>query len=158
MDEKNQEDFRKNVRLILRQILLQNCGICFDHLESLEKLNEENPSLLFEFIQEIHSFHQIIFLCSENPLPSKLLDLSTIYPVKLSELDQKAQKEIWKMSLNGNLKDSEKTLFPQLISSFNLTGGQIAQAVRYAQQSAVLRDPENVKLVMSDIFTPKNQS
>jgi len=149
---RNQEAFQENVRLVLREALLQPCAVCFDHIEKLESLDDENPALLTMLIEEIQGLGWIIFLNSENPLPPRLLDLSSICPVEIPVPDYVEQKALWETHLNGSSADVEKLNLDQLAMRFDLTGLQITRAIRLAKQSALVRDPDNVNMTYTDLI------
>jgi len=145
------EGFQEIVRLFLREGLLHACALYFDHFESLEKANKDNPCLLFQFIQEIQELGWCIFIGSENQLPDALLELNEIYAIEIPEVDAHTGKELWKRHLEGMWPDGETPNFVEITDRFELTPGQISYAVRLAKQFAFLRDPENGTLTSSDL-------
>lgn len=147
------EIFREKIRLVLREGLLQTAAIYFDHVEKLETLKDEYAWLLDEFVQEIASMGWITFLGSENPMPSTLLELPVISPVEIPRPSHDAQEALWKIHLDGELLQSEVPSPERLVVSFDLTGGQIARAVRRAQQIALVRDPEQGHVNLADLIT-----
>jgi SpoVK/Ycf46/Vps4 family AAA+-type ATPase len=149
---RNPEAFQEKVRLILREGLLQPAAIYFGHLEKLESAAEENLWLLNGLLQEIAEFGWIIFLGSENPLPSALLNLPAICPVEVPAPDHAEQKALWKICLDGALSEKDMPNLDLLATRFDLTGGQIAQAIRRAQQVALVRDPKNGHLALADLM------
>ncbi len=146
------EMFREKIRLVLREGLLQTAAIYFDHVEKLETLKDEYASLLDDLVQEIADMGWITLLGSENPLPSALLELPAISPVEISRPSHDAQEALWKIHLDGELLQSEVPSPERLVASFDLTGGQIARAVRRAQQSALVRDPEQGHVNLADLI------
>lgn len=148
----NPDSLRQKTRLILREGLLQPCAVYFDHLEKLELVYEENPLLFNGFIQALQELNWITFLGSENPMPSCLLDLAPIYPVKIPAPDHTAQRMLWEIHLNGTLNSNEKLDCNQLTTRFDLTGKQIVNAIRLAQQNARVQNPENGNLTINDFF------
>jgi len=144
--------FLENIRLLLREGLLQPCVVYFDHFEALEKANEDNPALIRWLIQEVQELGWITFAGSENSLPSTLLDLSDIYPVEIPRPDFTAQKALWESYLESQLADSKLPKIEPIIARFDLTSGQIAHAVRLARQSAIVRDPQNGKLTLDNLM------
>lgn len=146
------ESFQEKTRLILREGLLHSCAVYFDHLEKLESAAEENSGLLTGLIQEIQNLGWMTFLGSENPLPAALLDLSAIYLVEIPAPGHAGQKALWEIHLNGRLAEKEKLEAGGLASRFDLTGGQIVRAIRLAEQSALVRDPENGQMTLADLL------
>lgn len=149
---RNPESFREKIRLILREGLLQSCAVYFDHLEKLESAAEENAELLAGLVREIRDWGWITFLGSENPLPDALLDLPAICPVEIPPPGHAARKALWEMHLNGSLTEEETLPAEELAGRFDLTGGQIVRAIRLAEQSASLRDPENIRVTLADLM------
>jgi SpoVK/Ycf46/Vps4 family AAA+-type ATPase len=146
------ETFSEQVRLILREGLLQPCGVYFDHLEKLESSDDENALLFATLLREIRELGWLTFLGSANPLPDELLDLATIYAVEIPAPDYAGQKALWEIYLNGAVANEEAVHLDELAAHFNLTGGQIARAVRRAERSALVRDTENGHVTLADLF------
>jgi len=147
------ENFSEKARLILREGLLQPCGIYFDHIEKLESAEGESATHFTALAQEIRELGWLTFLGSENPLPPELLDLAPIYAVNVPPPDFAEQRALWEIHLNGELADGGSPKLDDLIARFDLTGGQISRAVRRAQQTALVRDPENPKVKLDDLFS-----
>ncbi|MFQ5630411.1 MAG: hypothetical protein ACE5I1_16695, partial [bacterium] len=93
------DGFQENLRLILREGLLQPCALCFEHFEKLEHAAAENPALFTSFIHELENLGWIIFICSENPMPAQLLDLKTVYAFEMPAPAYKMQVGLWKRCL-----------------------------------------------------------
>ncbi len=146
------ETFQDKLRLILREGLLQPGAIFFGHVEKLERVAEEMPGLLAAFMQEITELGWIIFLSSENPLPPALLEWPGIVPVEIPAPDSTAQQALWTLHLNGSMAPGEANYVEQLTARFDLTGGQIAKAVRLAEQSSRLASPAIAALTVADLF------
>jgi len=146
------ESFAKTVRLILRHGMLQPCAVYFDHLEKLENAESESMPFFSMLAHEIHALGWLTFLGSEHPMPTDLLDLPRIYAVKIPASDYAGQKALWEMYLEGVLSKNDWPHLDELTARFDLTGGQIAHAVRRAQQEAIVRDAENVQATLGDLF------
>jgi len=146
------DTFQEKARLILREGLLQSCAIYFDHLEEMEKADEENPNFLRWLIQEIHDLGWIVFLGSQKSPPAQLLKLANIYPVEILAPDFTAQKILWGNLLNGISRAVDFPELEEITTRFNLTGGQIFNAVKLARQTAVVRDPQNIQISFDDLL------
>ncbi|MDZ7309069.1 MAG: AAA family ATPase [candidate division KSB1 bacterium] len=146
------ENFVEKIRLILREGLLQPCAVYFDHLEKLENADGENITHLTMLMQELRELSWLTFLGSENPLPAELLDLATIYAIEIPAPDYAAQKKLWEIHLDGILAENDWPHLDELTARFDLTGGQIARAVRRAQQAALVRDPEQGQVTLDDLL------
>lgn len=146
------ETFQEKLRLILCEGLLQSCAIYFAHVEKLVQLSEETGALLFAFKQEIAELGWITFLGSEYAIPSILLDLPGILPVEIPPPDPAEQKALWHLHLNGSFETGDLEHLEQLTTRFDLTGGQIAKAVRWAEKTNRARNPESAHITLSDLF------
>lgn len=149
----SQENFVDQVRLILREGLLQPCAVYFDHVEKLEVNNSEKTMFFTRLAQEIREMGWLTFLGSENPLPTELFDTFPIYAVEIPAPDYAAQKKLWEMHLDGALAENEKLNLDQLIAHFDLTGGQIERAIRLTEQNAFVRGAEDEYLTLFDFVS-----
>jgi SpoVK/Ycf46/Vps4 family AAA+-type ATPase len=147
---RNQESFREKTRLILREGLLQPCGVCFDRFEKLESADDE--LLLTEVMEEIKNLGWVVFLCSENPPPPHLLDLPSMYSLEVAYPDAMLQSTLWHSHLQGLLAGDESVALIRLTARFDLTGEQIARACRQAKQTALLRSHEDADSRLSDMY------
>lgn len=143
--------FTEKVRLILREGLLQPCGVYFDNMEALNGADGQNTHLLTSLAKEVKDMGWLTFFGSESPLPPLLLDILSMYPIEILSPDNKEQIELWQLHLNGRLMENNISNLEQISACFNLTGGQIVRAVRMAEQIASVRDSENVRVLLTDL-------
>lgn len=149
---KEPESFRAKLRLILREGLLLSFVSYFDHLDALERVENQAPVLVQALMQEIFELGWPTFLGGEKPL-SEFPDHIPIFSTEVPAPDFAARKAIWNVHLNGTFADNDRSRLGQLANQFDLTGGQIARAVHLAKQDAITRDPENGHLTLADLFT-----
>ena len=145
------EGFAEKIRLILREGLLQPCAVYLDHLEQLGSADGDNVTLMAGLMQEIGMWGWLTFLGGEKPLPAALIGRLPIYAIEIPTPDYAAQKELWGRHLDGLLAEDEWANIDQLAVRFDLTGGQIIQAVDRAAQAAFMRDPETGRINLADL-------
>lgn len=146
------EQFLDKIRLVLREGWLYACAICFEHLEQLDKTANEQILIYTTFVEAIQELGWLTILCSENELPQQILKLSNICPIEISRPQEGAQRSLWSKFLAAAKIDYASSDLGQLTSRFNLNGGQIAEVVRLAQQSATVQNPDKPQLTMSNLF------
>lgn len=146
------EAFQEKLRLILHEGLLQSCAIYFGHIEKLTQNEEETAPLLMAFMRGIVELGWITFLGSEHPMPSTLLDLPGMLSIDVPSPDPAEQQALWRLHLNGFFETGDFEHLEQLTSRFDLTGGQIVHAVRWAEQASQATTPENPRITLSDLF------
>lgn len=146
------EAFLEHVRLILREGLLQPCGIYFDCTKFLECSENGSIHLLDNLIREVRELGWLTFFGSQQPLLWSALNSTAIYAVEILPPDFIARKKLWRLHLNGELRDDGNQNIEKLSARFDLTGGQIANAVRMANHSAMVRTPDNGKVTFSDLL------
>lgn len=144
-------DFIERVRLILREALLQPCGVYFDKIEKLGK-SEEYTTILTRLVQEIKDMGWFTFLGSKNHPTAIFLDTLPVYTIEIPAPGHNAQKRLWGLHLNRILTDKQKLNYEQLTAHFDLTGGQISRAVNFSKQNAVVCDSKNGKVTIADLM------
>ena len=149
---KTPESFGTKVKKILREGLLHPCAVCFDHIEKLESIDEELPEITAILIRALQELSWITFLCSENPLPSRLLDLKRLYPIEVCPPEFHEQISLWNIQLNNLTTECDPVDLAQIATRFNLTGGQILYAVLRAEKAAHVRSPENTRITHDDLI------
>lgn len=146
------EVFQEKLRLILREGLLQSCAIYFAHLEKLTQNAEETARLLMVFMRSIVELGWMTFLGSEHPMSSALLDLPGILAIEIPSPSPAEQQALWRLHLNGFFEAGDFEHLDQLTSRFDLTGGHIAHAVRWAKKAKQAASPETPYITLSDLF------
>jgi SpoVK/Ycf46/Vps4 family AAA+-type ATPase len=149
---KNPEIFETKLKKILREGLLYPCAVCFDRLENLEEIDQQLPEIVPILIRTLQELSWITFFCSKNPLPSRLLELTRIYPVAVSPPEFREQISLWNLQLNNLDLEYTPVDFAQITTRFNLTGGQIRHAVLRAEKTTHVRCPENPRITAEDLI------
>ena len=129
------EGFPEKISLILREGLLQPCAICLEHCEALDEYPQDRSRILTDLLRKIRELGWITFLCSETPLPAELLDLPHLYALEISRPGNNEQTQLWELQLKEASLDPHGIAVDQLVSRFDLTGKQIARAVRMTVNS-----------------------
>jgi ATP-dependent 26S proteasome regulatory subunit len=117
----------------------------------LLSLGEEYPGLILALTEALQELGWITFLCSASPLPVEMLSKANIYPVEIPPPDVEGQIALWKMHLESIAAELNAMDLSQLVSQFNLTGGQILNAIKRAEKIAHVRDPYRTRLDIQDL-------
>jgi SpoVK/Ycf46/Vps4 family AAA+-type ATPase len=144
--------FSENLRLILREGLLQPCAIYFQLPEPLENSGPDAHDVLNDLAREIDDLGWITILGSEYPPHASLPDILDVIDAEIPAPDYQSQKNIWELHLNGQLKKKELANLDLLTANFDLTGGQITRAIRQAEQQARTRHPQQQKISLADLL------
>ncbi len=150
--KRDPESFRDRIRLILREGILQPCIICFDNFETLQQTNDSDKFLLDILVQELREFGWITVACSQNPMPSELLDDLSVYPIELPFPNYNQQKELWYLNLKRELGDGDLPEIAMLPQRFTLSAGQIKRSVILANRIAQIRSPLKYQITKEDLF------
>lgn len=142
----------ENLRLILREGMLQSCAVYFEWPETFAKSEADSESFFSALAEAINELGWLTIFGSEQPVPETLLDPLDIIDVEIPAPDYAAQKALWGLHLDGLLAENEQPELKQLTANFDLTGGQIARAVRRSVQQARLRDPQNGRVTAADLI------
>lgn len=140
-------NFRESIRLILREGLLQPCAVYFDHLEFWFQDSSDHKIHLTELARQFDQMGWLMFLGSEKPLPVEWFDDLSVYSVEIPAPEFVAQKQLWRLNLEGFLTDKDTAIADELVSHFDLTGGQISRSVQMAANN-----PENGQITPSDLL------
>lgn len=147
------EELEGILKRILREGLLQLASVCFDHVESLEAYAAAHHSGVFEtFIEAIEELGWIVYLCSDRPMPTAMLNSPIIYPVEIPSPNLSDQLSLWNIHLNKLNVDANNAELDELVSRFNLTGGQISSAALRAFKMAHIREPQNTLINTQDLI------
>jgi len=146
--QRKPETFNENLRLILREGLLQPCALYFELPEPPEDNRRDTRGILSEIAFEIDNLGWLTIFSSGHPPPASLLDSLDIISLEIPSPDYQSQKRLWQLHLNGQLNKKELANLNVLTANFDLTGGQIARAVRQAEQQARIIDPAERKLTL----------
>lgn len=147
----DKESFQPTVKRILREGILQPCALCFDHIEALESLETEMPGTTKKFIQLIQNTNWLTFLCSERPLPSAFLDMTSVYPIEIKRPVYDEQISLWELYLGKAKLECDAIEIPQIAARFDLSGGQIVRSIQEAEKIAFIRNPHNSRLTYIDL-------
>lgn len=145
------ESFRENVQLILREGILQPCAVAFDISGEWENPETEPSLFLTDLLREIRETGWLAFLTSDKPLYLPGLDLTEICPIEVPAPDYQQQNALWQIALGQDGENRDAAEISHLTARFDLTGGQIDNAVNQARQSARVRNPENPRVTLPDL-------
>lgn len=145
------EDTFENLRLILREALLQPCAIYFDLSRGSENDDSSMAHFVSDLAREYRDYGGMILLADEHPPPEGLTEATDILTMEIPPPDERAQLEIWKLYLKGRMRKPEMDQLDRLTANYNLTGGQIARTMQRAVQLAGARNSLNGKITLSDL-------
>jgi len=155
--QRKPEKFSENLRLILREGILQPCAIYFELPNASDHNGQDADTYLSDLALEIMDLGWLVIFGSEHPPPGLLSDMLNIIETEIPSPNYQAQKNIWKLHLNGQLSKKELSNLDLLTASFDLTGGQIARAVRQAEQQARILHSAKRKLTLAELIKASRQ-
>ena len=145
------------VDLALREAILRGAALYWSDTEVLRE--QESPGKEWDFlVARVEAHRGIVFLASETPWdPAERFYHKPLIRINLPTPGYELRRLLW----SALLPDMEMFAEPvpdrvQLVNSFangfQLTGGQIADAVATAKGEARRRDPLMPRLVVEDLF------
>lgn len=144
--------FSMLIRLACRETLLQKATLYFSNFDSL--LAKDNRSNLYVFLRELEGLQGLTFLAGNTTwVPKDALHGTLFVRIKFPLPDYADRMQLWAMTLNGNMSQETDLNLEPLASKFRFTGGQIRDAAATAHNLASWRDPENVQMNMTDLYT-----
>lgn len=145
-------EFWQLMRRIMREGLLRSSVVCFDHVESLRVDGDQAHSVMTSLIGVIQEMGWLTFLCSEEPLPSMMLEMPQIYPLEVSPPQLDGQLLLWQLHLDNTRVARDPIDLRHIAHRFNLTGRQICDAVLRAEKTVHVRDPQDSRLTTHDLI------
>ncbi len=150
-------NWKQTVALVYREALLQGAAVCWKSCELL--FEREQPAGRWEYLLEAAEIYpSLSFLASQSaPEPSFRFRntpfLRLIFPVP----DYKLRFKLWQIhmpqfEIYTSAATDSTTLARLLANSFQLTEGQILDAVATARWRAMQRNPEQPQLSSDDLY------
>jgi SpoVK/Ycf46/Vps4 family AAA+-type ATPase len=135
----------ENLRLTLREAMLQGSSLYFEGLDSL--LEKDSGASVPDLIQYMDSFPDLIFLSGEIPYEPRGIHDHCFIRLDFSLPSFHIRKQLWKTFLNGNAGEAD---IDALSVKFKFSGGQIKDAIFTAQNAA--RAKGQAGLSMEDLY------
>ncbi len=149
-DEKSIE----TLTLIMREAILQNSYLYFEGFDILFK--DEGSAFPFNiFINKLDSFNGWIFLSGEDSWePKNVLKNHRFINYAFSLPDFPLRKQLWESFLdcNQHISMNEDVDVEILANKFNFSGGQIKDAIITASTIAIMKNPVDCTLSLSDLY------
>jgi SpoVK/Ycf46/Vps4 family AAA+-type ATPase len=136
--------------LILREALLRNSSLYIEGFDAIMK--EDGRISVSGLIQDIDQFQGWVFLSSETPWePPAVLKNHRFVSYNFPLPSFAIRKKLWESFLNGRANISDMEL-SALASKFNLSGGQIRDALFTAWNISVAKKPGAPGLSIEDLY------
>lgn len=150
--------WEKLIALIYREARLQKAALYWAGCEHLINDTPQAAALIKAFIQAAGFFNGVTFFASEKMWCTQTLAKQIpFFTLEFPSCDGALREKIWTHSLppTETLAESEtnRKLLAQLLAvNFQLSGGQILDAIASAQRRAVSRSPQNPCLTVEDLY------
>jgi SpoVK/Ycf46/Vps4 family AAA+-type ATPase len=144
--------FTTAVRLIFRETLLQQTALFFDGFDLMLAEEDKIRQCRETLIAELEHLSGLIFLAAQTPWePVGALLRKTFIRVEFPLPSYALRKRLWEMSLNG-LTPTNFDL-EALANRFQLSPGQIRDAVATAENLVFWRQPRQGQLTGDDLYS-----
>ncbi len=145
----NEVPFETLCNIIFREALLQNSSIYIDNFHVLLSDDEKMDPLRKKLIKELEIFKGHSFLSSESSWePSGVLEDRAFIKVEFPVPAYFLRKKMWESYLDGE----EELDANAIADKFRFTGGQIKDSIFTARNLARIKNPEDFKITMEDIY------
>ncbi|MBN2487696.1 MAG: ATP-binding protein [Methanosarcinaceae archaeon] len=138
--------------LIMREALLQNSFLFFEGFDILLK-DKESGFPFNELINTLDGFKDWVFLAGEHPWePKKIFKDHRFINYTFELPDFPIRQKLWESLLISGYDYSRDVDITTLANKFNLSGGQIKDAIFTASNNAMVKNPGESELSMSDLY------
>ncbi len=142
------EESSETLILIIREALLQNSSL---YIEGFDALFEKDAGIIEGILKVLDSFPGLIFLSGERQWePAGILKNHSFIRLEFPVPSFAIRKCLWESFLNGNA--SEDVDINALASKFNLSGGQIKDAIFTARNVAMAKKSIEARLSLDDLY------
>jgi SpoVK/Ycf46/Vps4 family AAA+-type ATPase len=134
--------------------------VCIENIDYLLSDDITAQNNLKVLCHELESCCPLVFLLgTKSWKPQTWLKHSSFVELACPVPDETRRKEIWTQHLNGCKDALGQEKIAELASKFQLTQGQILDALRDAANQARWREPQGVEITINDLHTAcRNQS
>lgn len=147
-----EEGSLEKLDLIMREALLQNSFLFFEGFDILLK-DKESGFPFKDLINTLDSFQDWVFIAGEHPWePKQIFKYHRFIKYTFRLPDFPIRKQLWESSLINGYDCSKDVDITTLANKFNLSGGQIKDAIFTASNIAMLKKPGESELSMSDLY------
>ncbi|MFX0194753.1 MAG: AAA family ATPase [Candidatus Hodarchaeota archaeon] len=145
--------FEETIRLVFREALLQPAAIYLKGFHHLLDGEQKYLSHLKIIVRTIEELSWLTFLVGEKTWePAGLFNHNSFMKVNFPVPDYTARTELWKTMTDGKFQFSEEVDFGALGTKFRFTPGQVEDALVAGQNLAHLRQPNDPKITMQDLY------
>ncbi len=151
------EGWQRTLELIHRESLLQGSAIYWSHTEWLRERDRPGDEWM-RLVSATEEHPGLVFLASETPWdPAGRYHQRSFLRIDLQAPGYALRQSLWDAALpdESRLVDDLPTreqLVSVLGNGFQLTGGQIADAVATARSTALQRDPQQPRITLEDLY------
>lgn len=135
------------IACVLREALLRDSAVYLEHFERLNSGDATIVSYRESILEALEDFGGVIFIASESPVELDVKIQKNVVRLEIPVPDYRLRKQIWERYLNGRMGDDEVSA---LATKFKFTGGQIRDALRSAENQALLH--ERATLSLDDLY------
>jgi hypothetical protein len=151
------EGWLQLVELVLREARLRGAAVYWSDTQRLRE--RDQPTLNWDtLVAATERFEGLSFLASETPWdPAGVFYQRPFLRLDFPVPSYEVRKQLWEAYLPAASEFAEPVpprapLVATLANAFQLTGGQIADAVATARAEALPRRPESPRLVVNDLY------
>lgn len=144
--------FGDMARLLCREAVLQPAALCLEHFDSLLDVDDSLQPKLQTLCTELESWGGLTFLLGSQPWqPQALLKHSLFIEFACPVPDEITRHQFWSRQLDRHSELLGEQGVAELASKFQLTPGQILDAIRNAENLAQWREPGSGRLTIDDL-------
>lgn len=144
-------EFKTSLALIHREAILQEAGIYWKDFDLL--LKDDKSVLLSLFICELEDYVGLCFLSGELQWePADVLKSKPLIRIELPYPGFQQRSELWHRALKSTKSTVSNTDIALLADKFRLTGGQINDSVKTAENLVFRRDSELLNVTIDDLY------
>jgi SpoVK/Ycf46/Vps4 family AAA+-type ATPase len=144
--------FAEMARLLCREAVLQPAALCFENFDALLGTDDASQLRLPVLCTELESWGGLTFLLGSQPWrPQALLKQSRFIEFACPVLDEITRQQFWTRQIERHHELLGEQGVAELASKFQLTPGQILDAIRNAENLAQWREPGSGRLTIEDL-------
>jgi SpoVK/Ycf46/Vps4 family AAA+-type ATPase len=145
--------FSKTLQLAIRDSMLIPASLYIKNVDALFKQHGNSSHNKTFFIELISSGSCLIFLSSEQPLDFRAqLPDQRILSVEFPVPNYSQRKQLWHLSLGDQRSSIDEAELRYLAGKFDLTPGQITDAITAAHNFAFCRSTKNGTITIQDLY------
>jgi len=144
---------KHTIELAYRESLLLPAALYFKNMDALFNRSEKSNYLKDQFLRILNQNSWLSFIGSRQSLEIQgQLTHHRFIEVEFPVPNYPEREQLWSLSLNSHHSISEEVDINALAGKFNITNGQIRDAVATASNRALWQSPENMQITMQDLY------